>query len=107
MDISSVLILKYGDKKWSLSGNSYSGLHWADESAKPTYEELIAIWESEDFRQEISDEEVVNSRRRKIMATWPLHKQFEALTEASMGREEKLEELKNFIISVKEEFPKD
>ena len=107
MNISDVLILKYSDKKWSLSGNSYEGLDWADnETPKPTYEELLEIWESQEFQDEIENENTINERRRKIMALWPLHSQFEALTEAAMGRTEKLEELKNFIISVKEEYPK-
>ena len=108
MQIERVLLYKYGGKKWSLRGSSYEGLLWNDtEAEKPTEDELLEVWNSEEFALASQHQESVERRKDKILASWPFHQQFEALTEASMGRPEKLDELKNFIISVKEEFPKD
>jgi hypothetical protein len=45
-DYSLILIKNYSNKVWVLSGNSYDGLDWKDESPKPTKEELDALWES-------------------------------------------------------------
>ena len=45
IDYSSILITNYGNKQWSLSGNSYDGLTWLDSSPKPTKEELDSLWE--------------------------------------------------------------
>ena len=41
-----ILEVNYIDKKWTLSGNSYDGLQWNDESPKPTQAELDSLWES-------------------------------------------------------------
>jgi hypothetical protein len=38
-----ILITNYADKQWSLDGNSYDGLDWADSSPKPTQAELEAL----------------------------------------------------------------
>jgi len=108
MQIEKALLYKYGDKKWSLKGSSYEGLLWNDTGVeKPTEDELSEIWNSQEFNEGMKELEAVEKRKEKILASWPFHDQFEALTEASMGRPERLDELKNFIISVKEEFPKD
>jgi hypothetical protein len=44
IDYSLILVTNYGDKQWSLSGNSYDGLDWLDSSPKPTKSELDALW---------------------------------------------------------------
>lgn len=46
IDYSKVLTINYPGKKWSLSGDSYDGLDWLDESPKPTQTELDALWDS-------------------------------------------------------------
>jgi alkylhydroperoxidase family enzyme len=46
IDYSLILVTNYVDKLWTLSGDSYEGLDWRDESPKPTQEELDALWES-------------------------------------------------------------
>jgi hypothetical protein len=46
------------------------------------------------------------ARRAAILAEWPVHAQLEAITENAMGRPEKLDALKAFILSVKGRFPK-
>ena len=46
LDYSLILAINYVGKQWSLSGNSYDGLIWHDESPKPTQAELDALWES-------------------------------------------------------------
>ena len=46
LDYAQILYINYGDKQWSLSGDSYDGLNWMDLSIKPTQAELDALWES-------------------------------------------------------------
>jgi len=46
IDYSLILVTNYVDKLWTLSGDSYEGLDWRDESPKPTQEELDSLWES-------------------------------------------------------------
>ena len=46
IDYSLILTTHYPNKQWILSGNSYEGLDWHDELAKPTKEELDALWET-------------------------------------------------------------
>ena len=41
-----ILQFNYPGTQWALSGNTYEGLVWLDESAKPTQEELDALWPS-------------------------------------------------------------
>jgi hypothetical protein len=108
MDISKILEIKYPDHEWSLRGNGYENLTWSNNNslAKPTEEELTDIWEEGEFQNSILLEGVRNSRRVEIMNAWPIESQFEALTESSMGRPEKLNELINFIIETKEKYPK-
>lgn len=48
-----------------------------------------------------------DKRRLEILETWPMETQLEAMTEAAMGRPEKLEALKLFLVSVKDKHPKD
>jgi len=107
MDIAKILELNYADCEWSLAGNSYVGLVWQDQGvAKPNESELQETWDSQEFQGKLNNEEVLENRRRSILSEWPTHKQFEALTEAQMGRPEKLDELINYIKFVKEDNPK-
>jgi hypothetical protein len=46
IDYTQILVTNYGDKQWSLNGNSFDGLNWLDSSPKPTQAELDALWES-------------------------------------------------------------
>lgn len=59
-----------------------------------------------DAHKEANKPPVDQSRRDKILKQFPVHAQLEAITENLMGRPEKLEELKAFIVAVKAEFPK-
>jgi hypothetical protein len=45
MDITLILTNNYPGTLWSLIGDSYEGLDWLDESAKPTEEELQDQWQ--------------------------------------------------------------
>lgn len=45
MDITLILTTNYPGTEWSLRGDDYSGLEWADPSPKPSLEELEALWE--------------------------------------------------------------
>lgn len=44
MDISLILITKYPGTEWALTGKTYAGLEWLDDSPKPTEAELEALW---------------------------------------------------------------
>jgi len=46
IDYALILATNYAGKQWSLTGDSYDGLQWHDESAKPTQTELDALWEA-------------------------------------------------------------
>ena len=46
IDYAIILSTHYAGKQWTLHGDSYDGLTWYDESAKPTQEELDALWET-------------------------------------------------------------
>jgi hypothetical protein len=45
MDIIKTLTTNYSGTEWILTGNSYEGLEWLDESPKPTEAELESQWE--------------------------------------------------------------
>ena len=98
MNIEKILELRYADCQWELRGDSYEDLNWLDqETPKPTEQELQDIWDNEVFTIEVSDSEAIENRKQKIISYWPVDKQFEAITENSMGRPEKLNELLGFI----------
>ena len=44
MDIASILIHKYPDSSWRLTGSGYKDLEWLDQSAKPTKKQLVELW---------------------------------------------------------------
>jgi hypothetical protein len=44
MDIAIILTTKYLGSEWTLDGDSYEGLTWLSDSAKPTEEELENLW---------------------------------------------------------------
>jgi len=52
IDYALILSTNYVGKQWSLSGDSYDGLVWHEETAKPTQAELDALWESTQAAQE-------------------------------------------------------
>jgi len=41
-----ILTVNYQSSVWSLTGSDYSGLTWLSDTAKPTQEELDALWPS-------------------------------------------------------------
>ena len=59
MSVLNVLINFYGDKTWKLSGDTYDGLEWLDDSQKPTEAEIEALKDKSDAidsaKQEISE----------------------------------------------------
>ena len=44
MDIPAILTDRYPGAQWSLSGDTYDGLDWLDDTQKPTEAELAALW---------------------------------------------------------------
>ena len=106
MDILKTLEAFYPDYEWVDVNNDYDSLHWAESNdiIKPTLAELESKWENQ--RAEIDNLGIQNMRQSEILATWPIEKQFEAITEFHMDRPEKLDELVSHIESVKAKHPK-
>ena len=46
INYSLVLSINYVGTQWILTGDSYDGLDWLDQSPKPTQAELDALWPS-------------------------------------------------------------
>ena len=46
VDYAAVLTANYPGAQWTLNGDTYDGLVWLSDSAKPTQEELNAAWSS-------------------------------------------------------------
>ncbi|MFV3127110.1 hypothetical protein [Niveispirillum sp. KHB5.9] len=53
----------------------------------------------------LSKVSIAAARETEILKNWPMSRQLEAMTEAAMGRPEKLAALREFIIQVKTRFP--
>jgi len=52
-----------------------------------------------------ADEEIRERRRRAYLERYPIGDQMEALTEAAMGRPEKLDSMKEGLAKIREAFP--
>jgi hypothetical protein len=46
IDYAKIISINYPNKQWLINGDSYDGLDWKDESAKPTKAELDALWDA-------------------------------------------------------------
>lgn len=44
MNILQILAENYADSEWLITGNTYEGLEWLDESPKPTKAKLESEW---------------------------------------------------------------
>ena len=44
MDIAIILTKKFPNNEWRLEGDSYQGLTWLSETAKPTEKQLSDLW---------------------------------------------------------------
>ena len=50
-------------------------------------------------------EEIRERRRREYLARWPVERQLEALSEAAMGRPERLDEMRRGLLEIREALP--
>ena len=50
-------------------------------------------------------EEIRERRRAEYLSRWPVERQLEALSEATMGRPEKLDEMKQGLLAIREALP--
>lgn len=55
IDYAKVLMRKYADSQWTLDGDTYEGLVWLSDDAKPTKKVLDDLWPK--VQQEIADEQ--------------------------------------------------
>ena len=67
MSIKLVLTELYADQQWILSGETYSGLNWLDDSPKPTEAELLAQVATAQAKQTAQVE--INELKGKLQAT--------------------------------------
>lgn len=70
-DYPAILLAKYPDSTWTLNGDTYDGLTWLSDSAKPSQAELDAAWP--EVQQKIADEAAakvarLESARAKLAA---------------------------------------
>ena len=52
-----------------------------------------------------SPEEIRERRRAEYLSRWPVERQLEALSEAAMGRPEKLDEMRRGLLEIREALP--
>jgi hypothetical protein len=57
MDISLILSKKYVGSEWTLDGDSYDGLTWFSDSAKPSEAQLEALWPTVQYEAAYGDVE--------------------------------------------------
>ena len=67
MNYALVLTEMYGDKVWTLTGNTYDGLTWSDDSPKPSDATLIAQYD--DAQTIKANQEQINTLVGKLAAT--------------------------------------
>jgi hypothetical protein len=106
MNILKTLKAFYSEHEWVLKNDDYESLHWGESNSipKPSLEELEEKWENN--KSPIEESDVQEKRQMEILATWPMERQFEAITEFHMQRPDKLNDLLQHIESVKEKYPK-
>lgn len=63
MDYTLILKRKYSGAEWILDGDDYEGLNWLSDSAKPTKQELDALWDT--VKKEIEAEKQAKVEARK------------------------------------------
>ena len=63
MDFHVVLLELHNDKQWSMSGDTYEGLTWLDESPKPT-EELLRSQYSEALQISLNKKRVTEIKKQ-------------------------------------------
>jgi hypothetical protein len=67
MNIPAILTRKYPGTFWALDGDTYAGLDWKDDTAKPTEAELEALWPQVQY--EIAYERVEQARQIAYQTT--------------------------------------
>lgn len=67
MDIPTILSRKYAGSEWYTDAEGYAGLHWLDESPKPTEAELEALWPQVQY--EVAYEQVERARQTAYQQT--------------------------------------
>ena len=106
MNILEILETFYSEHEWTIVNNDYESVHWGENNSitKPSLEELTDKWENN--KTPIDDKNAQRNRQEEILATWPMEKQFEAITEFHMERPEKMNQLMADILEIKEKHPK-
>jgi hypothetical protein len=57
IDYTAILSANYKGALWNLSGDTYEGLEWLDETPKPTQAELDAQWPQVDYNNQYAQVE--------------------------------------------------
>ena len=98
IDYAKILTKNYIDKQWSISGDSYDGLTWLDESPKPTQAELDSQWEA------IQAEETANAYKAKRAAEYPDFRDY--LDGVVKGDQAQIDKYIADCLAVKAKYPK-
>jgi hypothetical protein len=62
MNIKTILLFRFENDDWTLSGENYEGLTWLSESEKPTLEELENLWDEVESELQAKADAVVATR---------------------------------------------
>lgn len=65
MDLTQILVLRYGNHQWHLIGNDYENLNWLSDTPKPSLKELEAHWPS--VQKEIVQIEIDRKTKRQAI----------------------------------------
>jgi hypothetical protein len=67
MDIAMILVRKYGNESWTISGNDYAGLTWFSDTPKPSKATLEKLWPEVEY--EVAHEQVEQARAQAYRET--------------------------------------
>ena len=62
MNIQTILLLRFANDDWTLSGENYEGLTWLSETEKPTLEELENLWDEVESELQAKADAIVATR---------------------------------------------
>jgi hypothetical protein len=62
MNIQTILLLRFANDDWTLSGENYEGLTWLSETPKPTKEFLESLWN--EVQAEIAEKQIAKVAAR-------------------------------------------
>ena len=70
MDLTLILKKRYNNDTWTVDSNSYEGIEWLSNTAKPSEEELLSHWQDvlEELNAEKTARELAKSSAQAKLA---------------------------------------